>query len=205
MSLKSTCFVLARRPALLAAIGDGLGIALPVPLVGPVAGETFRAGVALPRRIGACVVLLAPAAVQATALLVGAWCRRCGLLDVTSPIVLGVPEAFEARFAAHARPACVLALGALAVVAAAPALLEICRGVGGLGTGLWARLWARLGAGLGTWGRTGQAGLVTLPVPLVETAAGEIALTLDSPPDLVFAHGFALAAAAPALHIRRRA
>lgn len=75
-----------------------------------------------------------------------------------------------------------------------------------------ARKWTRAIIGLmrqigaeRTWGRTGQAGLVTLPVPLVETAAGEIALTLDSPPDLVLAHGFALATAAPALHIRRRA
>ena len=47
----------------------------PVPLVGPVAGEVFGAGVTLPWRISAGIVLLAPAAVQATALLVGARCR----------------------------------------------------------------------------------------------------------------------------------
>ncbi len=62
----------------------------PVPLVGPVAGELFGAGVAFPGRIGACTVLLAPAAVEATALLVSAWwrCTHPVSLHVSNPSVL---------------------------------------------------------------------------------------------------------------------
>ena len=41
---------------------------------------------------------------------VGGVLTRCRLLDITAPVILGVPETLEARLAAHARPARVFAL-----------------------------------------------------------------------------------------------